>query len=86
MSSLKQSDVKNHLSTHDGNGNPVLRLHRQPDTPGPLPADSGLASSGHLIAETRLQPATAEEMAAPIESETKLRPFLVSAMSKSSQA
>jgi hypothetical protein len=86
MSSLKQSDVKNHLSTHDRNGKSVLRLHKEPGTPGPLPADSGLASPGHSITETRLQLASAEALGAPIEGEIELRPFLVSAVPKSSQA
>lgn len=85
MSSLDPSDVKNHLSTQDSNGRPVL-LPKKPGTHRPLTTDSGIASPEPPNAETCLQPASAEAVAAPIEGETKLKPFLVPAMPKSSRA
>jgi hypothetical protein len=40
MSSLKKSDVRNHLSAFDWNGNPALRLHRQADKLAPVLAEA----------------------------------------------
>jgi hypothetical protein len=67
MSFFKKSDVKNHLSTRDRNGKPILRLHKQPSELGSLPVDSAIASPDHATAETPRQPTSAQPLAAPTD-------------------